>query len=504
LLIIDGSYFKKASKESAQLNGRRIDFARLLRFLVRTIGSEFTHRYWIDSARPDEDNNQFLKVREKKKKKKRLFVSPRRVFVRSFAQVLNSHQIRTEIRPLKNMNVLCRERNCNCVHSANGRTGRAIRREVQAGVDVAIATKILTLACENRLDSVVLLAGDGDFVDAVKYVKETLHKKVFVVGFKDSLSARLMPYAETPHGVIVLDDFADVIAQGATGAIGGAVTSSSGASSGAARPRSPPSDNDFVASLPSVPSAAEMWAMSSSRAAPPQPQPPTVARSASNNEALVKQLFEVGIADEAACRAALQRVNWSMDAALDELFAQNASQAYVQPPTPVVVAAAAPPVVVVAAAAPTVAPAAPSPTREEPTALLLKLQAQKQQQIQQQLQQDDQQRKQDLLLKLLKQDRVDEPESPPPPVKTVAAIKASPSPPQSVSPKSVSPKSSSPRSSVSAASTPADYNDLVLIHLSSLKELQGMGFEIEAAKRALHEAGGDLSTAVNSLLKQST
>lgn len=79
MLIIDGSYFKKASKESAQLNGRRIDFARLLRFLVRTIGSEFTHRYWIDSARPDEDNNQFLKVREKKKKKN-VFSSHRAVF----------------------------------------------------------------------------------------------------------------------------------------------------------------------------------------------------------------------------------------------------------------------------------------------------------------------------------------------------------------------------------------------------------------------------------------
>ena len=41
---------------------------------------------------------------------------------------------------------------------------RPIYREVQAGVDVAIATKILTLAIEGQLDRVVLLAGDGDFV----------------------------------------------------------------------------------------------------------------------------------------------------------------------------------------------------------------------------------------------------------------------------------------------------------------------------------------------------
>lgn len=49
----------------------------------------------------------------------------------------------------------------NCVHS---NASRPIYREVQAGVDVAIATKILTLAIEGQLDRVVLLAGDGDFV----------------------------------------------------------------------------------------------------------------------------------------------------------------------------------------------------------------------------------------------------------------------------------------------------------------------------------------------------
>jgi hypothetical protein len=409
--------------------------------------------------------------------------------------VLNSHQIRTEIRPLKNMNVLCRERNCNCVHSANGKTGRAIRREVQAGVDVAIATKILTLACENRLDCVVLLAGDGDFVDAVKYVKETLHKKVFVVAFKDSLSARLMPYAETPNGIIVLDDYADVVAQGATAAIGGAASPpppARAANGVAARPRSPPSDSDFADSIaPAAPSAADLWAMSlSARGAAPPPS----ARSPGNNEALVRQLVDVGVADEAACRAALQRANWNMDAALDDLFAKKASQSY----APQSDVKPSPPLVVVAAAA-AAAPAA----RDEPTALLLKLQAQKQAQFeQQQLEQVDQQRKQDLLLKLLKQERVSaEPAVVPmtaaaAPVKAAAptavapaAVKSSPSPPQSVSPKSSSPRSSASSSSP-RASTPADYNDVALIHLSNVRELQGMGFETEAANRALHACGG--------------
>ena len=41
----------------------------------------------------------------------------------------------------------------------------------QAGVDVAIATKILTLVCEDQLDTLILIAGDGDFLDALKVSK---------------------------------------------------------------------------------------------------------------------------------------------------------------------------------------------------------------------------------------------------------------------------------------------------------------------------------------------
>jgi uncharacterized LabA/DUF88 family protein len=61
--------------------------------------------------------------------------------------------------------------------------GAAITRLVQAGVDVAIATKMLTLVCEGVLDVLFLVAGDGDFLEALKYIADTRHKKVYLAGF---------------------------------------------------------------------------------------------------------------------------------------------------------------------------------------------------------------------------------------------------------------------------------------------------------------------------------
>lgn len=399
------------------------------------------------------------------------------------------------------MNVLCHDRNCHCAHSANGKSSRAIRREVQAGVDVAIATKILTLACENRLDAVVLLAGDGDFVDAVKYVKETLNKKVFVVGFKDSLSARLMPYAESPNGVVILDDFVELVAAGGTGVIGSGA-SNNGNSNGVARPRSPPSDGNFAVSLvPSAQSAAELWAASSSRNnssshsnsnSNNSNRSRSSRQNSNNHEDLVRQLVNVGVADEAACRHALHVANWSIDDALDALFAQKEAQSSSPPrvsPSDVGVA----------------------PVAADPTPLLLQLQAQKQQQLQQE--QQEQQRKQERLLKLLQQQRMDD-QPPPPIIAAPPRVTTSPppvakslTPPQSASPKSVSPKLSA-RTSTSTSSASLAANDesqaIALVIMSSVRELQGMGFEGEAAERALYANGGDLRLALNSLLKQSS
>ena len=70
-------------------------------------------------------------------------------------------------------------------------------RQVQKGVDVAIATLIVKLAAQNVYDRLILSAGDGDFEDAVDYVKSELHKEIWINGSQANLSADLQSYADS-------------------------------------------------------------------------------------------------------------------------------------------------------------------------------------------------------------------------------------------------------------------------------------------------------------------
>ena len=103
-----------ADRGAPQLGGARIDIELLQKFLQRKIGCEFTHQFWFDSLRDSDDS------------------------ARGFINMLNAHQIRTEMRSVKTMSVLCRDERCACPHR---HVRNAIQREVQAPVqepDVAV------------------------------------------------------------------------------------------------------------------------------------------------------------------------------------------------------------------------------------------------------------------------------------------------------------------------------------------------------------------------------
>lgn len=77
--------------------------------------------------------------------------------------------------------------------------------DVQKGVDVALVTDLMSLCFEDAYDLAIVVSGDNDFSDAVKYIKSK-GKKCWVAAFKGSLSGELK---RTCDRVIAIDDIID-------------------------------------------------------------------------------------------------------------------------------------------------------------------------------------------------------------------------------------------------------------------------------------------------------
>jgi uncharacterized LabA/DUF88 family protein len=87
---------------------------------------------------------------------------------------------------------------CNCPACGAPHT-----RPIQKGVDVGIATLIIKLAAQGVYDRLILSAGDGDFEDAITYIKSELHKEFWLHGAMSNLSTDLQCYADR---VLWIDD----------------------------------------------------------------------------------------------------------------------------------------------------------------------------------------------------------------------------------------------------------------------------------------------------------
>jgi uncharacterized LabA/DUF88 family protein len=81
---------------------------------------------------------------------------------------------------------------------------------VQKGVDVAIATLIIKLAVQNVYDRLILSAGDGDFEEAISYVKSDLKKEIWISGAQANLSTDLQSYSDN---VLWMEDMYPAIAK---------------------------------------------------------------------------------------------------------------------------------------------------------------------------------------------------------------------------------------------------------------------------------------------------
>lgn len=78
----------------------------------------------------------------------------------------------------------------------------------EKGLDVHLATDLLTLLKEDAYDTVVFFSGDSVYAPALRAV-EASGKRVVIVGWRESISHRLLEIATDP--VIFLDDIRDLI-----------------------------------------------------------------------------------------------------------------------------------------------------------------------------------------------------------------------------------------------------------------------------------------------------
>jgi uncharacterized LabA/DUF88 family protein len=77
------------------------------------------------------------------------------------------------------------------------------RTPTEKGVDVAIATKMLTHAINGAFETAILISGDKDYLETVRTVKN-MGLRVEIVSFRSSLSQELG--AESSAPVVYLDD----------------------------------------------------------------------------------------------------------------------------------------------------------------------------------------------------------------------------------------------------------------------------------------------------------
>ena len=76
-------------------------------------------------------------------------------------------------------------------------------RNVQQGVDVGIVTLLMKLAVQDQYDRLLLSIGDGEYQEAISFVKREFQKEIWLCGYEGTISPDLQCYADN---ILWLDD----------------------------------------------------------------------------------------------------------------------------------------------------------------------------------------------------------------------------------------------------------------------------------------------------------
>lgn len=189
--IVDGAYLFNHGRN------KPFDYLKLKAEIERANGGKLHESYYLNTA-PDvatDSQNAFHS------------------WLKSAAP--RGPKMRVQLYSLKDLN-------CTCPSCGN-----AFSRSVQKGVDVGIATLIVKLAAQGVYDRLILSAGDGDFEDAITYIKSDLHKEFWLHGAMANLSTDLQCYADE---VLWIDDMHPAIDKDKPASSGGWSASGSGSS----------------------------------------------------------------------------------------------------------------------------------------------------------------------------------------------------------------------------------------------------------------------------------
>lgn len=157
--IVDGAYLFNYGRN------RPFDYLKLKEEISKANGSPIYESYYLNSI-PDaatESQNAFHSW---------LKSAPPR-----------GPKMRVQLYTIKDLHTTCPK----CTHQ--------FYRSVQKGVDVGIATLIVKLAAQNVYDRLILSAGDGDFEDAIQFIKSE-QKEFWLHGAMSNLSTDLQCYAD--------------------------------------------------------------------------------------------------------------------------------------------------------------------------------------------------------------------------------------------------------------------------------------------------------------------
>jgi len=167
MIFVDGSNVFKSIGNLNRERGTefRIDYLKLRDYLAN--GRNLVRTYYYGSENAPSSDSQ-----------------------RGFISVLRNSGFEVCLKPLR---------------TYQGDDGRDIR--VEKGIDIALATDLVSLAWENAFDTAVIVSGDSDFLEAIRRVKQK-GRKVEIVAFNASFSADMKTAGDR---TVILDDILDKI-----------------------------------------------------------------------------------------------------------------------------------------------------------------------------------------------------------------------------------------------------------------------------------------------------